>query len=162
MDVVLLIISGLFLAVGIAGALLPVLPGPILAYCGIIILHLTKFAHFSSTFLISYGVIAIVIILLDMWMPIGVTKAFGASRYGTWGAGIGVVAGIFLLPPIGIVVLPFTGALAGELIGGKTLTKSFKGAMGSFLGFIVGVVMNLAVCLLLAFYYAEALFIYFR
>jgi uncharacterized protein len=162
MDILLLIISGIFIAIGIGGSLLPVLPGPILSYCGIVILHLTKFAHFSTSFLISYGVIAIVIILLDMWMPVGATKAFGASRFGTWGAGIGVVAGIFLLPPIGIVVLPFTGALAGELIGGKNFTKSLKGAMGSFLGFIVGVVMNLAVCLLLTFYYIEALFLYFR
>src|SRR5690606_20740430 len=124
MDIVLLIISGLLMALGIAGALLPVLPGPILSYCAVIILHLTRFAHFSSGFLISYGIIAIVIILLDMWMPLGVTKAFGASRFGPWGAGIGVVAGIFLLPPISIVLLPFPGAFAGELLDGTTLTKS--------------------------------------
>lgn len=162
MDVLLLLLSALCMALGVAGALLPVLPGPILSFGGIILLHLTKFAAFSSNFLIIYGIVALVIFLLDMWMPIGVTKAFGASKYGTWGAGIGVVAGIFLLPPIGIVVFPFTGALAGELIDGKNFQKSLKGALGSFLGFILGVVMNLAVCLVMAFYYVEALYIYFR
>lgn len=162
MDIFLLVFSAICMSLGLAGALLPILPGPILSYCGLILIHLTKFATFSTNFLIIYGVVALAIFLLDMWMPVGVTKAFGASRYGTWGAGIGVVAGIFLLPPIGIVVLPFTGALAGELIGGKTFQKSFKGALGSFLGFVLGVVLNLAVCLVMAFYYVEALYIYFR
>lgn len=161
MDILLLILATGCMALGIAGALLPVLPGPLLSYAGIFLLHLSKFAFFSKNFLIAYGVVALLIFLLDMWIPVGATKAFGSSRYGVWGAGIGVVLGIFLLPPIGIVLFPFTGALAGELIGGKTIQKSFRGAMGSFLGFILGVVINLAVCLVLAFYFAEALFNYF-
>ena len=161
MDILLLVVATICMGLGLAGALLPILPGPILSYIGLILLHLSKFALFSNTFLIAYGVVALLIFLLDMFIPVGVTKAFGASNYGTWGAGIGVVAGIFLLPPIGIVLFPFTGALAGELIGGKTLQKSFKGALGSFFGFVLGVVINFAVCLVMAYYFVEALFIYF-
>jgi len=161
MDILLLIAAIICMGLGLLGALLPILPGPILSYCGLVLLHLSHFASFSTHFLIAYGVIAVIIFLLDMFIPVGATKAFGASNFGTWGAGIGVVAGIFFLPPLGIVLFPFTGALAGELIGGKNLQKSIKGAFGSFLGFVLGVVINLAVCLLMAFYFVEALYIYF-
>ena len=146
---------------GVAGALLPVLPGPILSYCAIVLLHLSRFGTFSVNFLVAYGVIVAIITLLDLWIPIGATKAFGASRFGTWGAGIGVIAGIFIFPPVGIILFPFTGALAGELIGGKNINKSFRGAIGSFLGFILGVVINLAVCGILAYYFLGEIIRYF-
>lgn len=161
MDMLLLILGAISMLLGIAGALLPVLPGPPLSYAGLLLLHFSDYGSFSTRFLVIYGLVTLVVFVIDLAMPAGAAKAFGASRYGTWGAGIGVVAGLFFLPPLGIIIFPFAGALAGELLQGKAMKTALKGAWGSFLGFIVGVVIKIALCLVMAYYFVRELIDYF-
>jgi uncharacterized protein len=158
MDTFLLILGIISMLAGIAGSFLPILPGPPLSYLGIIFLHFTSFASFSTNFLIIYGVATLVIFIADLIMPAGAAKVFGASKSGTWGATLGVVAGIFLLPPLGLIIFPFVGALVGELLVGKRMQLALKAAWGSFLGFILGIVIKLVLCLIMAFYFFRALF----
>jgi uncharacterized protein YqgC (DUF456 family) len=156
-DYLLAILGGIMMIAGILGCLLPVLPGPPLSFAGLLLLHFTRFADFSTTFLITWGCVTILVTVLDYVVPIWGTKKFGGSKYGMWGAGIGLVVGIFFLPPIGIIVGPFAGAVIGEAIKGKNATSSFRAGLGSFLGFLAGVGIKLAASIVMTFYYIKEL-----
>lgn len=158
-DYLLAVLAGIMMAVGILGCLLPVLPGPPLSYAGLLVLHFTRFADFSSTFLITWACVTILVTVLDYIVPIWGTKKFGGSKSGMWGAGIGLVAGIFLLPPIGIIVGPFAGAVIGEAITGKNKSAAFRAGLGSFLGFLAGVGIKLAASIVMTYYYIKELIV---
>jgi uncharacterized protein YqgC (DUF456 family) len=158
-DYLLAILAGIIMVAGILGCLLPVLPGPPLSFIGLLILHFTRFADFSATFLITWGCVTIIVTVLDYIVPIWGTKKFGGSKSGMWGAGIGLVVGLFFLPPIGIIVGPFAGAVIGEALTGKNTSNAFRAGLGSFLGFLAGVGMKLAASIVMTYYYVKELIV---
>ena len=155
MDIILIISGSLLIILGIAGCLLPILPGPPLSYLGLIAIHLTSKIDFSSKFLISWGIIVIVVSILDYVIPIWGTKFFGGSKYGVWGSMLGLLAGLFI-PPVGIIIGPFIGAVAGEMLAGNR-QNALKAGFGSFIGFIAGTVVKMLVSLIMLYYFITAL-----
>ena len=85
MDYVLLVLAIVMMIVGIAGCLLPVLPGPPLTYLGLVVLHFTKFGPVSTNLFIILGVVAVVVTVIDYIVPIWGTRQFGGSKYGMQG-----------------------------------------------------------------------------
>ena len=148
MDILLLIAGIICLLTGLAGAVLP-LPGPPLSFAGLILLHLSKYADFSQTVLISLGFVTVVMAILDYYIPVWGTKKFGGTRYGAIGATLGLLVGFLVIPAIGIFIGTFLGALVGELIGGANTRSALKSAFGSFVGFITGIVMKVLLCLVM-------------
>ena len=136
MDIFLLIIGFLFTIIGIAGSLIPILPGPLATWVGLLLLYLTKVIPTDWTFLgITFGV-ALIVTIIDNFIPILGTKKYGGSNYGIIGATIGLIVGIFF-GPIGIILGPFIGAFLGELIKDKSdSNKALKAAFGSLIGFL--------------------------
>lgn len=159
MDVLLLVLGIVALLVGTIGAVLP-LPGPPLSYLGLILVHVTQYATFSATVLWVLGVATALILVLDYYIPIWGTKQLGGTKYGSWGSVIGMLVGLFL-GPLGLFIGAFVGALVGELIAGTNPQTSFKAAMGTFLGFAVGILMKLTLCFVMIFYVGKALWTYF-
>lgn len=136
MDIILVIISALFIILGLLGSLLPILPGPPLSWLGLLILHLTTSVEMSTTLLVVTGVIAIFIFILDYIIPAVGTKKFGGSRKGMIGTSLGLVIGILSPIPGGIIIGPFLGAFIGEMLNKNDSKLAFKAAIGSFLGFL--------------------------
>jgi uncharacterized protein len=137
MDILLLFIGFILMLVGIAGSLLPVLPGVPVSWLGLVCLYLAPSLPFDWTFIIITGVVAIILYVLDYIIPAMGTKRFGGSKAGAWGTTIGLIVGIIAPIPFGILIGPFVGALIGELIFNKTEGKTaMKAAFGSFLGFL--------------------------
>ncbi|MHC1706506.1 MAG: DUF456 domain-containing protein [Bacteroidales bacterium] len=153
MDVVLIIIGILLLLTALAGSVLPVIPGPPVGYCALLLLQFTDKKPFSITFLISMATVVALITILDYIIPVWGTKKFGGSKSGTWGATIGLFAGIFLLPPFGIIIGPFLGAYIGELLSGRSNQEAFRSGIGSFLGFIAGTAMKIVITLVMGYYF---------
>lgn len=151
MDTFLIIIGFVCIIMGIAGTLLPVLPGIPLSYLGILLLHFSEKIQFTSEFLIFWAIMVIIVSLLDFYIPIWGTKKFGGSKRGIWGCALGMVLGIFL-GPWGIILGPFAGAVIGELSSGKQSKAALKAGFGSFLGFILGTASKLIVGGFLLFY----------
>ena len=143
---------------GIAGCLLPVLPGPPLTYLGLVVLHFSKFADISKNLFIILGIVAVVVTVIDYIVPIWGTKQFGGSKYGMRGATVGLIIGLFLGPP-GIIIGPFIGAVVGELIFKDDFKYAPKAGFGSLLGFLTGVGLKLAAALLMTFYFIRALIV---
>lgn len=136
MDILLVIISALFIVIGLAGSLLPVLPGPPLSWLGLLILNFTTSVHLSTTLLVVTGVIAVIIVVLDYIIPAVGTKKFGGSRKGMIGTSVGLVVGLLSPIPGGIILGPFIGAFIGEMFNKNDSKLAFKAAIGSFLGFL--------------------------
>jgi len=135
---------------GIAGSVLPVIPGTPLSWVGLIILHLAPSLPFDWPFIIIVGIIAIGLYVLDYVIPAWGTKRFGGSKAGVWGTTIGLIVGIIAPIPFGILIGPFLGALLGELIFNETKGHlALKAAFGSFLGFLASTFMKVFATLLL-------------
>lgn len=157
MDYILLGLAVVLMLIGIAGCIIPVVPGPPLSYGGILLIHFTRFADFTSNFLILFALLAILVTILDYFVPIWGTRRFGGTKYGSWGATIGVVLGLFFFPPLGIIILPFVGAVIGETIKGSKFDASMRAGVGSFLGFLMGTGIKLMVSLIMAYYFISEL-----
>ncbi|MBP7850904.1 MAG: DUF456 domain-containing protein [Lentimicrobiaceae bacterium] len=157
MDWIWIVSGAVMVLIGIAGAIVPVLPGPPLAYLGVLLLQLTEKAPFSERFLINWAVVTILVTVLDYVVPVWGTKRYGGSKKGVWGSTLGLIAGLVFFPPVGIIIGPFIGALVGELIEGKTRDQAIRAAFGSFIGFLAGTFMKLAVSLILAYHFVAAL-----
>lgn len=151
----MIILGGILILMGIIGCFLPILPGPPLGYAGILLLHFSSLGHFSTTLLIVLGLVVLLVSVMDYLVPVLGAKKFGGSKMGVIGCVVGLVLGLFVFPPIGIIVGPFLGAIAGELLNGDDLNKAVKSGFGSFLGYILGTGVKLAVCLVMTYFYVQ-------
>ncbi|EDM45148.1 hypothetical protein SCB49_03469 [unidentified eubacterium SCB49] len=143
MDITLLIIGFILMFIGIAGAILPVIPGTPISWIGLLLLHLTTIVEINWWFLGITFVIAIGIYILDYVIPAMGTKRFGGTKAGAWGAIIGLFIGIFIPIPFGILIGSFLGALFGEMIiSNTTFEPALKAAFGSFIGFLASTVLK--------------------
>ena len=158
MDYLLLALAIVLMILGIAGCLLPVLPGPPLTYLGLVVLHFTRFADIDRNLFIILGIVAVVVTVIDYIVPIWGTRQFGGSKYGMRGATVGLIIGLFLGPP-GIIIGPFIGAVVGEMIFKDDIRYALKAGFGSLLGFLTGVGLKLAASLLMTFYFIKALIV---
>ena len=157
-DYILAVLGALIMILGIIGCLVPVLPGPPLSFIGLLLLHFTRFAQFSRWTLIIFASIAVVVTILDYLVPIWGTKKFGGSKYGTRGAAIGLVIGLFL-GPLGIIIGPLAGAFVGEMIFKDDVKYAIKAGFGSLVGFLAGVGLKLATSFIMTFYFVRELII---
>lgn len=145
MELVLIIISFILVIVGLLGCILPVLPGPPLAYVGLLLVHVTDKVSFSTTQLVCWLLLVIVLQVLDYLTPMLGSKYTGGSEYGNRGSVAGTVLGLFFMP-WGIILGPFIGAVLGELLGGRDLSKAMKAGLGTFFGVVFGVLLKMALC----------------
>ncbi|HCS20675.1 MAG TPA: DUF456 domain-containing protein [Bacteroidetes bacterium] len=150
MDILILILAFVLLGAGILGSFLPVLPGPPLAFVGILLIHFFTEWQFTESFLWMSGIAMILITIADYGLP-GILVRYGkGSKYAVNGANIGVVAGLFT-GPMGLILGPFVGALLGEMYSGKSAGAALRPAFFAFLGFLSGVFLKLAFCFYLQF-----------
>jgi uncharacterized protein YqgC (DUF456 family) len=181
MGIFLAILAFLFLLTGLLGAVLPVIPGPPLGYIGLLLLQWSGYGGFSAVFLWVWAGITVAVTVTDYILPAIMTKKFGGSRMAVIGSVLGLIAGIFFFPPIGMILGPFLGALAGELLYSRfpskrdeangtevtpvsegneanknRNTKVLKAALGTFLAFIMGTGAKLIAGSLMIFYAVKA------
>ena len=157
MNVTLIILAILLALIGIAGSIIPGLPGPPFSWAALLVLNFTTAANHDTTFLVVTAAVAVVITLLDYVVPSLSTKRHGGSKAGVWGCNIGLVISIIGLPfgpqgLIGVIFWPFVGALVGELLSGKQSREAVRAAWGAFLGFLTGTGLKLAYGIFAAFF----------
>lgn len=157
MEIFIAILGALLVVVGLLGTFIPMLPGTPISYAGLLLLLLIPGCTLTWKFFLVWGIIVVVLQVLNYFIPIWGVNKFGGTKYGQWGSVLGVIVGLFA-GPLGIVVGPFVGAVLGELIGGMSLDKSLKAGFGSFVGTFVGMVLGIIVAAALMFYYFKEVF----
>lgn len=156
MDVTIIVIGLILALAGIIGCILPIIPGPIFSFLALILLSWAKnWQVFSQTFLIVMGSLTALLMILDYIAPALGAKKYGASKPGLWGSAIGMVIGIFLIPPWGIILGAFVGALVGELLAGKSGEKALRAGWGILIGNVLGIGLKLAFTTVALFYYIK-------
>lgn len=137
MEILLIILAILFGIVGLLGSILPVLPGPPLSFVGLVLLLFCDGADISSTSIWIAAIFLAVVSILDYVAPIWFTNLCGGSKQSTRGSVVGLVVGLFVFPPWGLIFGPFVGAFIGEIMAHRATGRAFKVAMMSFLGFVL-------------------------
>ena len=159
MDTLLLVCGFLLAFLGIAGSFLPVIPGPITSWLGLLFLHYTRWVTFEPSFLTLTLCLAIGVFLLDYVIPLLGTRQFGGSKSGMVGSSIGLILGLLFLGPLGVILGPFLGALSGELIRDSANVKgAIKAALGSLIGFLTGVFLKFTVAVVYTFFFLQAVY----
>mgnify|MGYP000530627390 CR=1 FL=1 len=136
MNSILLIVSAVLIITGLIGSFLPVIPGPITCWFGLFTLSQIQDFPYNNTLLILTFIVAIIIFIVDYFIPIIGSKYFGGSKYGIIGTTIGLLIGLLSPIPFGIIIGAFLGALIGEYFGGKSVSEGIKPAIGSLVGII--------------------------
>ena len=142
---ILIILDLLCLITGLLGCILPFLPGPPDAYLGLVLLHFPETVQFTTTQLIVWLLIVLVVQVLDYFTPMLGSKYSGGSRWGNWGCIIGTLIGLLFLP-WGVIFGPFLGAVIGELLGNKEFSQALRSGVGSLIGFLLGTFLKFVVC----------------
>lgn len=156
MEIVLIGLGFLVLLTGLVGCILPVLPGPPISYVALILLWWVRDWHaesFGWPTMIILGLLTILVTILDFVVPAWGAKRYGASKSGVWLSILGMLIGMVLFPPFGMLLGAFVGALAGELMIGKKEGEAAKAAWGVFVGTMAGVGLKLAVSMAITVLY---------
>lgn len=142
LDFIFWSLTCVLMIVGLAGTVLPLLPGQIIVMAAAVLHYFTLGAENSPgwTGYILMAVLLALSYLLEYAASALGTKKFGGSKAGMAGALIGGIVGIFF-GFIGIIAGPILGALFAELvIAGREWRESGKAATGAFIGFLLGMV----------------------
>ena len=149
METTMIILAILAGVLGIAGSILPGLPGTPISWVGLLLLYIWGPEEMPMKTLIIWGVVTILVSVIDYVVPMYFTKMTGGSKYAERGAVMGMIIGI-VFTPIGMILGSFLGAFLMELHkGNKTPAAALKIAFGSFLGFITGTGLKTIVSVLI-------------
>lgn len=151
----------LLLGIGLAGCVIPIIPGHPILLIAILVAELSipdfHIAWYHWIFLIILCVLGTI---GDNVFSIWGAKQFGSTKAGLWGCFAGICAGSFFLP-WGLIIGPFAGALIAELIVSKqTLTYALRSGTGAFLGTLAGFIFKIAMGFAILGY-AGALLLFF-
>jgi uncharacterized protein YqgC (DUF456 family) len=145
MNAALWVVAIAMIVVGVAGTVLPALPGLVLVFGGIVLAAwIDDFARISPWTVGGLAVLMLLGVAADyVAAALGAKKA-GASRLAVVGAAIGTVAGIFT-GFVGLVFMPLVGAALGELIAQKDVWRAGKVGIATWLGLLVGTALKVAI-----------------
>ncbi|NTU97939.1 MAG: DUF456 domain-containing protein [Chlorobiaceae bacterium] len=138
-------LAAILVAAGLAGLVMPALPGIGLIFAGLVTAAWAEgFAYVGWKTLIVLGILTLITIGVDLVAGALGAKKFGAGKQAVIGAAIGGFAGIFFGLP-GIIFGPFLGALIGELLARRNWNEAGFAAVGTWLGVLVGAALKIAI-----------------
>ncbi|MBQ9310692.1 MAG: DUF456 domain-containing protein [Bacteroidales bacterium] len=156
------ILALLCAAIGIVGSIVPGLPGPPISWLGLLLCYFAgtrgECDSMSTGFLLVWLGITTLVTLLDYIVPGWFAKYTGGHKEASWGAIIGLFAGMFLTP-VGVLAGALIGAFIGEYVFARqNAVDSVKAALGAFLGFIFGTGVKLIASGVMMFYIFKFVF----
>ncbi len=156
---ILFALAALLILVGLIGTILPVLPGLPLVFAGMLLAAWAEgFTRISVWTMAVLALLTLVSLAVDIGATAMGAKRVGASKSAMFGAALGtLLGGIFFNIP-GLLLGPFIGAVAGELIQGRELLAASKVGLGTWLGLAFGAALKLALAFAMLGIFAVALF----
>jgi len=138
------LLAGILVLVGMAGTVLPALPGAPLVFLGLLLAAwIDGFQRVGWLALTLLGVLTLLSLGVDLLATsLGAQRA-GASRQAILGAALGTVVGLFFGLP-GILAGPFRGAVAGEYLARRDVAQAGRAGLGTWLGLVLGAAAKLA------------------
>jgi uncharacterized protein len=129
---------------GFIGSILPGMPGVSIIYAGMwLAAWIDDFTRIGWVTLTILGVLTALAVVVDLLASVLGAKRVGASRQAMIGSVIGGIAGIFF-GFVGLLLGPFIGAVAGELIARRSIAHATRVGVGTWIGFLVGTMAKIA------------------
>ncbi len=143
-DILFYVLAGILILIGLAGTILPMLPGVPIVFVGMLLAAWAgHFEEISGWTVLFLGLLAALALLLDFIAGLLGAKRVGASAMALWGTMIGTIVGMFF-GIAGLLLGPFIGAVAGELLSGNSITRSTHVGIASWIGLLFGTLAKLA------------------
>lgn len=152
-EIIFLIVAVIFALLGLAGSVLPVLPGAGLNFIAIVILYFLKPGLVSVSALVFFGILTLIAVFSDYILPAAGAKKFGASRQGILGLIVGMVLGFMMFSFIGMMAGAILGVIFGELIGGKGSEKAMRSGFAAIWGLAISAILKFSISLIMAIYF---------
>lgn len=145
--------------IGLIGCIIPGLPGPLLNFVGLLLVQYVHKPYEIHT-LIIFGILTIVVLVIDYLLPFWFAKKFGATKKGIWGSIIGMFVGVFFTP-VGMILGLLIGAIIGDLLAGRTTQQASRSGIAIFSGTLLSVGLKLGVSSLISiFVFYESVFMF--
>jgi len=160
MDAIYWIIISILFLMAFIGLVYPIIPSVLFLLAGFLLYgFLFSFGAFNWFFWLIQGLFIVLLFAADYVANLVGIKKFGGSKAGAWGSTIGLIFGPFIIPVLGILVGPFIGAFAAELIvNRRNFSESLKVGFGSVIGFISSVVTKTIIQLIMIGYFLLVVF----
>ncbi|KQC06863.1 MAG: hypothetical protein APR62_00945 [Smithella sp. SDB] len=159
MNTVFWIIAVLLILIGVAGTVLPALPGVPLIFIGMLLAAwINEFQLISMLTIVVIAILTVLAIVVDYIASALSAKRAGASRQGIIGAAIGTLVGLFT-GIWGLLFMPLAGAAIGELVAHKDMIRAGKVGIATWFGLIIASVVKLAVAFMMVGVFIAALLI---
>ena len=153
------LLSGVLIVLGIAGTVLPALPGTALVLAGIVLAAwIDDFTRIGTVTIAIVTGMAILSWVLEYLAGIMGARKAGASRQAIIGAAIGTVVGI-LMGFIGVFVMPFVGAVAGEFLAHRDHRRSVGVGVATWFGIMIGMLAKVVLAFMMVGVFIAALLI---
>jgi uncharacterized protein YqgC (DUF456 family) len=157
-EIIVIIIGAILILLGLAGCILPVLPGPPLSFIGLLLVALIN--HFSPpltpTLMIMMAIITLAVTVAEYILPLISAKRYGASKWGIWGSMAGMAIGIFF-SPFGMFLGAFIGAVVMEWLVQKEKSRAIEAGWGVFIGSLAGTALKLGASGMMAYYFIRGI-----
>jgi len=155
---IIIVIGSILMLLGLAGSILPILPGPPLSFIGLLVLALLK--HFSPpltpALVVILAIVTILVVAMDYIIPLLGAKRYGASKWGVWGSVLGMAIGMFW-SPFGMLAGAFIGAVVVEWLIGKKKGEALRAGWGVMVGTLFATILRLGVSGVMTYYFVLAL-----
>lgn len=152
----ILIITCFILA--FAGIIFPIIPSVLVIWIGFFIYQFGLASeNIGWIFWIAMTIWTIILIFADIIANSYFVKRFGGSKNGERIAAVGVIAGSFIIPPFGIILVPFLLVIVTELIQKKSAQEAFRAAFGSLIGFLSGTFAKIIIQLIMIIWFFIAI-----
>jgi uncharacterized protein YqgC (DUF456 family) len=143
--------------VGLAGVVLPALPGHVLIFAGLVLgAWADGFTRVGVPTLVAIGALALASYVVDFIAAMLGARRFGASARAMTGAALGTLAGLFMGLP-GVILGPFVGAVLGELTAHGDLVRAGKTGVAAWVGFVIGAAVKVGVAFVMIAIFLAAL-----
>ena len=158
-DVLLYLLAALLVLGGIAGSVLPALPGVPMVFAGLLVAAWAgDFTRVGVVTLVLLGLLTLASFAIDFAATALGAKRVGATKLAVVGAALGTLAGLFLGIP-GLILGPFAGAVAGELLSHGQVQQATRAGVATWVGLLFGTLAKLALVFTMLGVFAFAFFV---
>jgi hypothetical protein len=153
------ILSAILILLGLAGTVLPVLPGTLLVWGGIVLAAwIDDFARVGMTTVLVITVLAVLAWALDYVAGLLGAKKAGASKLALLGASVGTVLGLFM-GLVGVFFMPLVGAAVGEYLARRDQTRAVKVGVATWVGIMLGLIAKVGLAFIMVGIFGAALLV---
>lgn len=159
MNILITILSILLILAGLIGIIIPILPGSVLIFLGVLLFGLFTETIAVST-LVILGILIVALSIINYLIGLWGIKKMGATKYGTWGGIIGIIIGLVFSPfgLVSIFLCPILGTIIGEIIGGKKLLESAKVSLGHLIGYFLALILEFTLASYMIYIFIMSIF----